>query len=79
MCVGDKKPTADFFMRYWVGRFSAKLGMAPVTFLIITDCGGGPVPCPLWGEERVKLDSEAGNIVFQLYFLNFESIFIVFC
>ena len=41
LCVGEKKPTADFFMRYWVGRFSAKLGISPAAFFfIITDCGG---------------------------------------
>ena len=39
-CVGDKKPTADFFMRYKVGRFSAELGMSPAAFLSLTDCGG---------------------------------------
>ena len=51
--------------------------MAPAAFF---DCNGlwrGPVPCPLWGEERVKLDNEVGNIVFPLYFLNVETIFIV--
>ena len=66
------------FFAVLFGRFSAILGMAPAAFF---DCNGlwrGPVPCPLWGEERVKLDNEAGNIVFQLYFLNVEPIFF-FC
>ena len=42
-CVGDKKPTADFFMRYRVGRFSAELGMSPAAFFDYNGLWRSPV------------------------------------
>ena len=56
---------ASHFFAVLFGRFSGNDSGG------VFECNGlwrGPVPCPLWGEERVKLDNEAGNIVFQLYY-----------
>ena len=64
-------------LRYCLADFLLYWGWLRRRFLIVTDCGGDPVPCPLWGEERVMLDNELGSIIFQLYFLNVETIFIV--